>query len=100
MHVRYTTLPGFVAEGNRQADFMTLTGQVLPDCIAQARLSHSFFHQNARGLKSQFGLSSQQAANIIAVCPDCHKHSFPSVASGVNPRGLQSLHTCRCYTLF
>ncbi|KGL95120.1 hypothetical protein N301_02009, partial [Charadrius vociferus] len=92
MHVRpHTSLPGFIAEGNRQADLLTLPVQVLPDRIAQAKLSHSFFHQNAGGLKRQFGLTSQQAANIIAVCPDCQRHSFPSIAGGVNPRGLQSL---------
>ncbi|NXW52895.1 POK6 protein, partial [Nyctiprogne leucopyga] len=86
MHVRsHTSLPGFIAEGNRQADLLTLSVQVLPDRIAQAKLSHSFFHQNAGGLKRQFGLTSQQAANIIAVCPDCQKHSFPSAAGGVNP---------------
>lgn len=92
MHVRsHTSLPGFIAEGNRQADLLTLPVQVLPDRVAQAKLSHSFFHQNAGGLKRQFGLTSQQAANIIAVCPDCQKYSFPTVAGGVNPRGLQSL---------
>lgn len=36
-------------------------------------------------------MSSRQASNIVAVCPDCHRHSFPSLAGGVNPRGLQSL---------
>lgn len=50
-----------------------------------------FFHRNAGALKRQFGLAAQQASSIIAVCPDCQKHSFPSVAAGVNPRGLQSL---------
>ncbi|NXN14057.1 POK18 protein, partial [Indicator maculatus] len=86
MHVRsHTSLPGFIAEGNGQADLLTLPVHVLPDRIAQAKLSHSFFHQNAGGLKRQFGLSSRQAANIIAVCPDCQKHSFPSVAGGINP---------------
>lgn len=92
MHVRsHTSLPGFIAEGNRQADLLTLPVQVLPDRLAQARLSHSFFHQNAAGLKRQFDLTIQQAHNIIAVCPDCQRHSFPSIAEGVNPRGLQSL---------
>ncbi|NWS79233.1 POK25 protein, partial [Crotophaga sulcirostris] len=81
----------FIAEGNRRADLLTLPVQVLPNRIAQAKISHSFFHQNTRGLKRQFGLTSQQAANIITVCPDCQKHSFPSIAGGVNPRGLQSL---------
>jgi len=44
MHVRaHTVLPGFIAEGNRRADMLTLPVQVLPDRIAQAKLSHSFF---------------------------------------------------------
>ncbi|NXV91407.1 POK19 protein, partial [Calonectris borealis] len=81
----------FIAEGNRRADLLTLPVHVLPDRLAQARLSHSFFHQNAGGLKRQFGLTSQQASSIIATCPDCQRHSFPSIAGGVNPRGLQSL---------
>ncbi|NXS99594.1 POK19 protein, partial [Jacana jacana] len=86
MHVRsHTALPGLTAEGNRQAGLLTLPVQVLPDCMAQAKLSHSFFHQNVGGLKQQFGLTFQQASNIIAVCPDCQRHSFPSVAGGVNP---------------
>ena len=77
MHVRaHTSLPGFIAEGNRRADMLTLPVRVLPDRLAQAKLSHSFFHQNAGGLKRQFGLTSQQASSIIAVCPDCQRHSF------------------------
>ncbi|KGL93319.1 hypothetical protein N301_13637, partial [Charadrius vociferus] len=92
IHVRaHTSLPGFIAEGNQRADMLTLPVQVLPDRVAQAKLSHSFFHQNAGGLKRQFGLTSQQEPNIIDVCPDCQRHSFPSIAGGVNPRGLQSL---------
>ncbi|NXT27550.1 POK11 protein, partial [Syrrhaptes paradoxus] len=56
-----------------------------------ATLSHSFFHQNAAALKQQFHLSTQQATTIIAVCPDCQRHSFPTAPGGVNPRGLHSL---------
>ncbi|NXN41180.1 POK6 protein, partial [Rhinoptilus africanus] len=86
MHVRaHTVLPGFIAEGNRRADMLTLPVQVLPDRVARAKLGHSFFHQNAGGLKRQFGLTTQQASNIVIVCPDCQKHSFPSMAGGVNP---------------
>ncbi|NWU64631.1 PO113 protein, partial [Pterocles burchelli] len=86
MHIRsHTTLPGFLAEGNRQADLLTLSAQVLPNKLAQAKLSHSFFHQNAAALKRQFHLSTQQATSIIAVCPDCQRHSFPTAPRGVNP---------------
>ncbi|KFO62529.1 hypothetical protein N302_07226, partial [Corvus brachyrhynchos] len=92
MYVRsHTTLHGFIAEGNCQADLLTLPVQVLPDRFAQANLSHSFFHQNAAVLAQAFDLTNCQASSIVAVCPDCQRHSFPSVAGGVNPRGLQSL---------
>lgn len=46
----HTMLPGFTAEGNQQADLLTLPVQVLPDHFAQVKLSHSFFHQNAAAL--------------------------------------------------
>ncbi|NXO61161.1 POK18 protein, partial [Aramus guarauna] len=86
MHVRsHTSLPGYIAEGNRQADLLTLTAQILPDLFAQARLSHSFFHQNAGALKRSFNITTQQATEIIATCPDCQRVSFPSVAGGINP---------------
>ena len=96
MHVRsHTTLPGFITEGNRQADLLTMPVQttqlVLPDRLAQAKLSHSFFHQNAAALARTFDLSTRQASSDVAVCPDCQRHSFPSLAGGVNPRDLQSL---------
>ncbi|KFO55721.1 hypothetical protein N302_16334, partial [Corvus brachyrhynchos] len=92
MHVRsHTTLPGFIAEGNRQADLLTLPVQVLPDRFAQAKLSHSFLHQNAAALCCTFALKCQQAKDIIAACPDCQRHNFVTGSSGINPRGLQSL---------
>lgn len=50
-----------------------------------------FFHQNAAALARTFDLTNCQASSIVAVCPDCQRHSFPSVAGRVNPRGLQSL---------
>lgn len=38
MHVRsHTTLPGFIAEGNRQADLLMLPAQVVPDRFSQAK---------------------------------------------------------------
>ncbi|NWZ41906.1 POK18 protein, partial [Brachypodius atriceps] len=85
MHVRsHTTLPGFIAEGNHQADLLALPVQ-LPDRFSQAKLSHSFFHQNAAALARAFDLTTRQAASIVAVYPDCQRHSFPSLAAGVNP---------------
>lgn len=72
MHVRsHTTLPGFIAEGNCQADLLMLPVQVLPDRFSQAKISHSFFHQNAAALARALALPSHQASSIVALCPDC-----------------------------
>ncbi|NWW39955.1 POK6 protein, partial [Panurus biarmicus] len=93
MHTRsHSNLPGFLTEGNAQADLLTLSVQhVLLNKIEQARLNHSFFHWNAGALVRIFKLTPAQACNIIAVCPDCQCYSLPNVNTGVNPRGLQSL---------
>ncbi|NXG47935.1 POK11 protein, partial [Psilopogon haemacephalus] len=92
MHIRsHSDLPGFLAEGNRQADLLTLPVITLPDHVAQAKLSHLFSHQNAKGLKRQFELSMQQASKIIASCPDCRCTIISMGAEGVNPCGLHSL---------
>lgn len=47
----HKTLPGFIAEGNGQADLLILPVEVLPNQFAQAKLSPSFFHQNAAALQ-------------------------------------------------
>lgn len=94
MHIQaHIDLPGFLTEGNREADLLTMPAlqSVLPDKIEQAKLSHSFFHQNASSLILHFGITKAQASGIIAVCPDCQRCSFRFVAGVVNPRGLQSL---------
>ncbi|KFO54207.1 hypothetical protein N302_00828, partial [Corvus brachyrhynchos] len=92
MHVcSHTTLRGFIAEGNRQDDLLTLPVQVLPDHFAQAKLSHSFFHQNAAALCRTFALKRQQVRDIIAACPDCQHHNFVTGSLGINLCGLQSL---------
>ncbi|NXU44535.1 POK6 protein, partial [Drymodes brunneopygia] len=70
---------------------LTLPAQVVPHRFSQAKMSHSFFHQIAAALARTFTLLSRQASSIVAAFPDCQRHSFPSLAGGVNPRGLQSL---------
>ena len=64
-HIRsHTSLPGPISEGNTQAD--RLAGiTVLPDCFAQAHLSHEFYHQNAKTLQRAFQLTQDQARQII-----------------------------------
>ncbi|KFP02867.1 hypothetical protein N300_14651, partial [Calypte anna] len=92
LHIRsHTSLPGFLTQGNRQADLLTLNVNVLPNIFEQARIHHSFFHTNLRGLKRQFNLSTQQAADIISACPDYQQSSLSSNSLGTLPRGLQSL---------
>ncbi|NXA57439.1 POK8 protein, partial [Nothocercus julius] len=63
------------------------------DIMQQAILSHNFFHQNAIALKHLFGISTNQARNIIATCPDCQAvNNIPLL--GANPQGL---HSCELW---
>lgn len=89
-HIRsHTSLPGPMSEGNIQAD--RLAGiTVLPDCFAQARLSHEFYNQNAKALQRTFQLTQDQARQIIQSCPNCQQ-VLPAPTIGTNPRGLSSL---------
>ncbi|NXV24988.1 POK6 protein, partial [Cepphus grylle] len=86
MHIRaHTNLPGPLVEGNRRADALTLPVQVVPQALEQARISHAFFHQNAKALQKTFSLTTLQAKNIIAACPDCQRFYTSSPSAGVNP---------------
>lgn len=38
-----------------------------------------------------FNISQNQAKAIVQSCPDCQKLAIPAIATGVNPRGLNSL---------
>ncbi|KAJ7428143.1 endogenous retrovirus group K member 18 Pol protein-like protein [Pitangus sulphuratus] len=89
-HTRsHTTLPGPVAEGNQRAD--RLAGMTtIPNLLQQARMAHDFFHQNAKALQKQFGLTLAQAKEILKACPDCQAVA-PLKAEGINPRGLSPL---------
>ncbi|NWU36603.1 POK8 protein, partial [Hylia prasina] len=44
------------------------------DTFSQARNSHDAFHQNARALRRQFGLSHDEAHAIVRACPQCSHH--------------------------
>ncbi|KAF1507337.1 hypothetical protein FQV17_0008626, partial [Megadyptes antipodes antipodes] len=50
----------------------------------QAQLSHKFFHQSARTLRRQFGLTRDTARSIVQMCPDCQDLA-PIPQTGVNP---------------
>ncbi|KAF1594036.1 Endogenous retrovirus group K member 19 Pol protein, partial [Eudyptes moseleyi] len=73
LHVRsHTSFPGFISEGNAQADRLTAPAWTVsvPDVSTQARLLYEFFHQSARMLRRQFGLTWDTAQSIIQMCPD------------------------------
>ncbi|KAF1513232.1 UNVERIFIED_CONTAM: Endogenous retrovirus group K member 11 Pol protein, partial [Eudyptes pachyrhynchus] len=74
LHVRsHASLPGFISEGNARADRLAAPAWTVPvpDVSTQARLSHEFFHQSARTLRRQFGLTWDTARSIVQMCPDC-----------------------------
>ncbi|KAK4819422.1 hypothetical protein QYF61_003709 [Mycteria americana] len=74
LHTRsHTNLPGFIAEGNCRADRLTtpVWATPVPPTIKQAQLSHEFFHQSAKALRKQSGLSWDTARAIVRACPDC-----------------------------
>ncbi|NXG25416.1 POK19 protein, partial [Grallaria varia] len=71
LHVRsHTGLPGFMYEGNAQADALAASAWAapVPDKWQQALSSHAFFHQGMRALQRQFDLTSSEAKDIIASC--------------------------------
>ncbi|NXI80652.1 POK7 protein, partial [Rhipidura dahli] len=39
--------------------------------FTQAQESHLQFHQNARGLHKQFGITLEEAKGIVRTCPAC-----------------------------
>ncbi|KAJ7405378.1 Pro-Pol [Willisornis vidua] len=89
----HTSLPGPIAEGIADqiasTDIQAQTVTV-PSNLEKAKLSHSFFHQNAKSLKKIFKLTFTQARAIIASCPDCQRVT-PIPCKGVNPRGIHPL---------
>lgn len=54
LHVQsHTNLPGFIEEGNAQADWLANPAWTVPqpDTLAQMRASYVFFHQGVRALQ-------------------------------------------------
>ncbi|NXV24862.1 POK8 protein, partial [Cepphus grylle] len=81
-----------LAVGNQRADTLVAPAWAAPpvDRFAQARCSHDFFHQSAKMLRRQFGLSETDARGIVQSCADCQQ--LPSSLNpGVNPRGMGPL---------
>ncbi|KFR06524.1 hypothetical protein N306_05127, partial [Opisthocomus hoazin] len=81
-----------LGHGNQIADNLVSPACSMPpvDKFQQARQSHENFHQNARGLRRQFGLTENEARYIVQACPKCGNQG-PGIGQGVNPKGLQAL---------
>ncbi|NXA30646.1 POK8 protein, partial [Ibidorhyncha struthersii] len=79
-------------EGNfviDQAVAQPLAAVVNPEPpVTVAHRSHKFFHQSARALQKEFGITRAQARAVIAACPDCAR-VMTLQDQGTNPRGLQ-----------
>ncbi|KFV61918.1 hypothetical protein N307_14514, partial [Dryobates pubescens] len=89
MHIRSHKWNEGLGEGNQRAD--KLVSLIVPqNQFVMARESHSMFHQNAKGLYRQFGISLSDAKGIVASCPVC-SHYGPGLGVGVNPRGAGPL---------
>ncbi|KFV43486.1 hypothetical protein N341_01046, partial [Tyto alba] len=86
IHIRSHMWNHGLGEGNQRAD--ELVAAPVSDFV-KARESHSNFHQNARGLRTQFNLTAEEAKGIVRACPQCSHHG-PGLGAGVNPRGLSS----------
>lgn len=98
-HVLYhTELPGYITEGNGKADLLVMAvnathiSPAVPQVFQQARLSHTFFHQNAPALVHQLKTSRDQAKAIVSTCPNCQSLALPSVAS--DPQEAWELWNC------
>ncbi|NXO57943.1 POK6 protein, partial [Aramus guarauna] len=82
----------FFAEGNTRADLLAnfTLRTPLPQTQAQVQLSHQFFHQSAKVLVKQFGITISDAKLIVQTCPDCQQQPTGSLYM-TNPRGLVAL---------
>lgn len=82
LHVRsHTNLPGFIVEGNAQADHLASPAWTAPrpDMRAQANTSCAFFHQGVQALHRQFMLLNSEARNIVNSGPNCQGHTAAAV---------------------
>ncbi|XP_010177774.1 PREDICTED: endogenous retrovirus group K member 6 Pol protein-like, partial [Mesitornis unicolor] len=88
MHIHsHTSLPGPITEGNRRADALTVP-IFQTQRFERARISHSFFHQNATSLQKEFSITKSQAHDIVRACAGCQQYVILPTTEGVNVRGL------------
>ncbi|KAF4805407.1 endogenous retrovirus group K member 18 Pol protein-like protein [Turdus rufiventris] len=89
IHIRSHKWPVGLGEGNDRAD--KLVALQVPQALSRevaARESHNIFHQNAKGLSTQFKIPLKEAQAIVRACPVCSYHNGGTgIGLGVNPRG-------------
>ncbi|NWX21372.1 POK6 protein, partial [Aegotheles bennettii] len=81
-----------LAEGNQRANKLVAPIWAVPstDQFAQANQYHEFFHQLAKVLCCQFGLSESDAWGLVQSCPDRQQYTG-GLAPGVSLRGTGPL---------
>jgi len=86
IHVRSHQWDLGLGHGNQIADNLVSPACPMPpvDKFQQARQSHENFHQNARALQRQFGLTENEARYIVQACPKCGNQG-PGIGQGINP---------------
>lgn len=68
-HIRsHSNLPGALTHGNAIANRATHIGL---SAVSQAQQSHALLHQAAQVLRYQYGITRQQAREIVKNCPSC-----------------------------
>lgn len=89
-HIRaYSGLPGPLVQGNELADQNTclIAPAGLQDPIKEAQTAHMLHHLNASMLWLKFGITREQARQIVKNCKNCVIF-LPEPHLRVNPRGL------------
>lgn len=89
MHLRsHSSLPGPLVEGNAAADALMMMMTTVLNQITQAKLSHDFYHQNAKALSKQLELTISQARQIVHSCPYCTRLTPLPTTIITNPKKL------------
>lgn len=87
IHIRsHSLLPGPLSYGNAKFD------SLLIGTIQAATEEYALHHTNARGLRSRFHISSQQAHDILRSCSICQSLNTPLLPRGCNPLSLLGNH--------
>ena len=90
LHIRSHLGTQGLGEGNACADaLVSPLLHALQDSFQAARSSHNMFHQSAKALRRQFGLTGTEAKGIVRACSQGSQHGS-SLGLGVNPKGLQA----------